>query len=315
MKINRNRLKTIVCATVSVVAAAYMIGAFALTSMMRRSDVCTGMRIEVCDEGGLEFVTAREIARELGDLPQRSAGMLLDGINTENITRRLSTIDKIEDVSVVKTSDRKILVSVTPLIPVARVFDGAESYYINKDNKRISASARYHMDVPVISGHFIPADSTFTPASLLPLLDWLQRHDKWSRLVTMIRVDSPRDVILVPAISGHVVNIGEPVDLESKFDRLSRMYTEVLPVKGWNYYDTLSVKWAGQIVATRRNKPVAAAVAPVDEEEEAADVSTMLAGEGVAPGQTVPGKKAHSEKPIPAAVKKAATPPDSIKKP
>ena len=33
-----------------------------------------------------------------------------------------------------------------------------------------------------------------------------------------------------------------------------RFYREVLPVKGWNYYDTISVKWRGRVVATRREK-------------------------------------------------------------
>lgn len=313
MKIKRNRLKTIICAAVSVLALAYMVGSFALTSLAGRYDVCRGMRIEVEDDAGLNFVTAREIANELGTLPERASGMLLDDINTELITDRLRKIDKIEDVSVVKTSDSRILIHVIPLIPVARVFSDRGSYYINKDNKRISASARYHIDVPLISGNFSLSDSAFTPASLIPLIDWLGKNSKWGKFVTMIKVDSPRDVIIIPAISGHVVNIGEPVDFESKFERLGRMYTDVLPVKGWNFYDTLSVKWAGQVVATRRIKPVAPAATAVDEEDEVTDVSTMLAAEGVAPGQATPGKKAHNEKPIPAAAREASRP-DTIKK-
>lgn len=313
MKLNRALIKNITCAAISVVTLLYMLAAFAVTGMAARGDVCTGMRIEVIEESDhtRNFVTAREIARELGDLPERAAGMLMDDIDTEDITERLRAIDKIEDVTVVKTTDRRILVTVTPLIPVARVFDASDSYYINKDNKRISASARYHTDVPLITGHFPLSDTVFTPASLLPLLEWLDNNRKWGDLVTMIHVESPYDVIVVPAINGHVVNIGEPRDFDSKFERLGRMYTEVLPVKGWDYYDTLSVKWAGQVVGTRRVKPVAQAVTAIDEDDDAADVSTMLAAEGVAPGQSLPGKKAHSEKPIPAAVKAAA---DTLRK-
>lgn len=304
MKINRQRLKTIMFAAGSILLAAYLVGALVVSASSRHTDICTGLKVAVIDEGGFNFVTAREIANELGSLPERAAGMRLSAINTERITEALRRIDKIEDVRVVKTSDRKILVEVVPLIPVARVFDGNKSYYINKDNKRISASARYHMDVPVISGHFSPSDTVFTPASLIPLLDWLGKNEKWNSLVTMIKVDSPHDVILVPAISGHVVNIGEPVDLESKFERLGKIYTDVLPVKGWNYYDTLTVKWAGQVVATRRIKPVATPKYEADEVvDEVTDVSTMLAGEGVDPGRTKVGEKAHSEKPIPAVAK------------
>ena len=313
MKINRKRLNTILCAVGTVLLAVYMAGAFAYGAVHRQQDVCKGLRIEVRDDAGLRFVTAREIANELGTLPERAAGMLLWDINTERIARNLRKIDKIEDVEVTQTSDSKILIEVTPLIPVARVFDGDRSYYINKDNKRITADARYHMDVPVISGHFPPADSVFTPASLLPLIDWLAANKKWSHFVTMIKVDSPRDVILIPAISGHVVNIGEPAGLDSKFERLGRMYTEVLPLKGWNYYDTLSVKWGGQVVATRRIKPVVVTNSDLDVDEEDADVTTMLVGDGIAPGQTKVGKKANNDPPIPAAVKPSPAPEPSDK--
>jgi hypothetical protein len=36
------------------------------------------------------------------------------------------------------------------------------------------------------------------------------------------------------------------------------------------------------------------------EDEELVPIDAMLAGDNVAPGQTVPGQKARSEKPIPA---------------
>lgn len=313
MKINRKRLNTILCAAGTVLLAIYMAGAFAYGAVHRQHHVCKGLRVEVRDDAGLRFVTAREIANELGTLPERAAGMLMWDINTERIARNLRKIDKIEDVEVTQTSDSKILIEVTPLIPVARVFDGSRSYYINKDNKRISADARYHMDVPVIAGHFPPSDSVFTPASLLPLIDWLASNKKWSNFVTMIKVDSPRDVILIPAITGHVINIGEPTSLDSKFERLGRMYTEVLPLKGWNYYDTLSVKWGGQVVATRRIKPVAAERSDLDIDEEEADLSTMLAGDGVAPGQTKVGRQAKDDKPIPATVKASDAPNPPVK--
>lgn len=282
--------------------AIYVVGALFVTDRMRASSVCTGMRIDVRQATRHGFVTAREIARDLHGLPERSAGMNLSDINTEVIGRNLAGIDKIEDATVVRLTNGMINVIVTPLVPVARIFDANTSYYINKDGKRIGANARYHTDVPVIEGHFAPADTAFTPLSLMPLLDWLSDHtDTWGRYVTMIKVDSPTDIILIPAIAGHVVNFGAPTDFDSKFARLKTFYSKVLPVKGWEYYDTLSVKWAGQLVATRRVKPVIEAVTAVDEEEEATDVSTMLAAEGVAPGRTRPGQKAHDEKPIPVA--------------
>lgn len=283
---------------------------FVVTETLSANAECSGLRVQILDSSRRDFVTAREIANELGTLPRRAADMRLCDINTEEIDRRLSRIDKIESVTTTLLSDGKINIAVTPLVPVARVFDGSDSYYVNRAGKRISANSRYHVDVPVISGHFSPSDTLFTPVSLLPLLEWLDDHrDPWGSLVTMIKIDSPNDVILIPAIAGHVINFGSPADFDSKFSRLHTFYTKVMPVKGWNYYDTVTVKWGGQVVATRREKPRVEKIADTEVEEETTDVTTMLTAEGVAPGRTKPGEKAHNEKPIPGAAKpeKAAT--------
>lgn len=155
---------------------------------------------------------------------------LLSSINIDSIERILSKIDKIEDVNCVVTTGGKIRISVNPLQPVARVFDGTGSYYINKIGKRISATARYHSDVPVITGHF---DSVFQPKDLLPLVNYLSNDSAWNSLVTYIKAENPRNIILIPLIHGHVINIGDMNNLDNKFYRLTRAYKEVLPVKGW----------------------------------------------------------------------------------
>ena len=82
--------------------AVWLIAVFFVADNHASEALCKGMRIEVSDTSLRHFVTAREIARELGTLPQRSAGMRLADINTEEIGRRLAEIDKIESANVVK---------------------------------------------------------------------------------------------------------------------------------------------------------------------------------------------------------------------
>lgn len=271
-------MKTVLRCIISIVLIAYIIVAVAWSRMQASAALCSGVEIVVNDSVRSRFVTGKEIAREIGDLPVYADSTLLSSINIDSIERILSKIDKIEDVNCVVTTAGKIRISVNPLQPVARVFDGTGSYYINKIGKRISATARYHSDVPVITGHF---DSVFQPKDLLPLVNYLSNDSAWNSLVTYIKAENPRNIILIPLIHGHVINIGDMNNLDNKFYRLTCAYKEVLPVKGWDYYDTLSVKWRGQLVATRRAKRLHQAVNPVDyeAEQEAPDVGTMLSGD------------------------------------
>ncbi len=291
----------------SLCLMAYLVVALAFTSRFSHEEQCRGLTIVVNDSTERRFVTAAELANELGQLPSRITSMRLDEVNTDSITRLFRAIDKIENVRVVKMTDHTVRITVDPMVPVARVFDGATSYYINRQGKRISANPRYHIDVPVIQGHFI--DSIFPPTALLPLIEYIVADSVWNPLMSMIKVDSPNDIIFVPIVRGQVVNLGDVNNIEQKFHRLRRFYTEVLPVKGWDFYDTISVKWGGQVVASRRHKVLRAPFSIAEEDEEDVDVGTMLAAEGVAPGRTKVGQQAHSERPIPASETVFATQP------
>lgn len=267
--------RTIWLALAALTVAAYLVFALIWTKAQASHAVCQGINIEVTDTIGHGFVTSGEIARELGAWHNEVPSCLLDSIDIDSIERLLNAIDKIENASVTRTTDNRIHLKVRPMHPVARVWEHGRSYYINREGKRITANARYHTDVPVIAGSF---DSVFGPTALLPLLDYIEADSTWSSLITMIKTDRRHNVILIPMIRGHVINFGSISNIPDKFARLHRMYTDVLPVKGWNYYDTLSVKWEGQVVATRRHNKLPAPSVIVDDgsDDDIGDIGTML---------------------------------------
>ena len=307
-------MKRILRAILSLLLIVYLIVITFVVHGMATADRCTSMTIIVNDTSSTPFVTVKELERELHGFTDRAPGRRLVDIDTDSIRSLLSSIDKIESVEVVRNSGGAIVVNVVPMKPVARVFDGARSYYINREGKRMKADARYRVDVPVVHGHF--TDSVFPATSVLPLLDYIKAHRKWDALVSMVKVDSPTDVYLIPSIRGQVIAFGtlDKTSFDDKFNRLDRMYADVLPVKGWNYYDTISVKWGNQVVATRRDKKLPDTGYVMVEEDEEVDISTMLADDNVAPGQALPGSKAKNEKPIPAAAKRPAVSADTTAK-
>ena len=288
----------------SILLAVYLVIALTMTARENDDAMCTGMTVTVEDAdgdgGATRFVTPAELIRELDSLPMRAKGLALANINTQEIRHRLLDLDKIEDASVVRYTDGSIRISVTPIVTVLRVFDGTSSYYVNRSGKRVKASARYHKSVPIIEGHFDQAYSAFTPLSLMPLVDYIASDSTWNAYIGMIKVKSPNDIILIPNIREHVINLGAPTNFESKLEDLRTFYNRVLVKQGWEKYDTLSLKWNGQLVATKRHRKAADVPVITHEDEEIVAIDAMLAGDNVAPGQTVPGQAAHSEKPIPA---------------
>ncbi|MDE7412044.1 MAG: hypothetical protein K2M94_08405 [Paramuribaculum sp.] len=296
------KIKTFIYGFFAVVLLAYLVVSLCVVSRVASESRCTGVLVTVHDTARLNFVGFDDVVAELGSFPGKARKMLLSEINVDSIESYLKSFDKIEDANVTLLTTGKVHVEVWPMRPVMRVFNqSGMSYYLNRQGKKMVADPRYYIDVPVVTGAFKGVDSIVP--FILPLLEYIEADSLWRYAIDGVKVNSVSEVLLIPAIHGHVVNFGSPDDMDNKFRRIKSFYTKVMPRKGWNYYDTVTVKWGGQIVATRREKLTDAIdfTGTVDI-NEIDDVETMSAGSDIQPGQALPDKPAVSEKPVPGAI-------------
>ena len=241
----------------TAVLLLYTVFAVALTRAEKRMSLYEGVDIEVADSAGTGFVTAADIDRTLGGLRAICARDPRGKINTLALERRLQAMPSVESASVTELNNGRLRLRVKPLVPVLRVMDGNSSYYINAAVKTISSDQGNFVDVPVIVGHFKSGKEV---ARLVPMFSYIHRHPEYDALVSSVSVSPRGDIIIVPAVTGHVINMGDTSRIEDKFKRLNRFYSEVMPVKGWEYFDTLSVKYSGRVIGTRaakREAPIA----------------------------------------------------------
>lgn len=239
-------------------------------------EVCEKIDVEVVNADSTSFVTPQGVLNDLKGQGIRVLGKHMGEIDASDIEKALRLSPYLENADCVKCQDGRLLIRVSQLVPVFRVFDGDASYYVNRAGKRMAANAYYHCDVPVVQGHFT---RKYPATRLLPLIDYVEGDSLLRALVTMYHVMDTNNIIIVPDLSGHVINIGNASDFDNKFAKLKLFYREVMPKKGWNTYDTISVKWNHQIVATRRVKAVQQIIEyDPEDDEQAPDVETMTLG-------------------------------------
>lgn len=268
-----NRYPILAC-ILTLLLVGYLVFALPVTARMARDDRFAGCRITVADSLDSRFVTRLEVSQECGNIMQWITSRRRSEVDLDKLESRLRASDKIESVNVCTLNNGILAIDVVPMTPVARVFDGASSYYINATGKVITADPRYHRDVPVVLGHF----TTRYPATrLLPLLYHIAADPALDALVSTVKQEPSGNIIIVPSIRGHVINFGDTSMVSDKFGRLREFYRQVLPARGWETYDTIAVKWRGQVVATRRDKelPVTSMAAVPEEFDDIDDHETM----------------------------------------
>lgn len=226
---------------------------------------CTGVIVNIIGGSNATVAerTKRGIEMELTKYPKPIKGALIKDVNTSDMEKYLSSISNFESVHCMINSDNHLLIQAKPLEPVMRIFDGDRSYYINREGRTIDARAEFFTDVPVVYGHFT---KDFTPKEVLPLVKYLEKNKELANITSMIEARDNRNLILVPRIRGHVINFGDTTRLAEKSQNLLLFYRKVMPYKGWETYDTVFVKFRGQVVATRRIKPQPVAVEIIDDD-------------------------------------------------
>jgi cell division protein FtsQ len=269
-------LKRLIQNSILLVLAAALVTGILWARDKSRGEECTGIEVQVINADSTSFVTPQGVLNDLKGQGIKLVGKRMGDIDASEIEEALRLSPYLENADIVKCQDGKVLIRVSQLVPVFRVFDGGSSYYVNRAGKHMSATNYYHSDVPVVQGHFT---RKFPPTHLLPLIDYVESDSLLHSLVTMYIMRDTNNIILVPSISGHVVNIGNVSGLENKFAKLKLFYREVMPQRGWNTFDTISVKWNHQVVATRRTKAVQQVIVDApDDDEQAPDIQTMTIG-------------------------------------
>ncbi len=291
--------KKIIKWSILILLLAYVAGITVWARMEADRHVIRGITISMENGKGLsDTITTRGIKASLMKYPGKIVGVPANTVNTLDIERYLMKINNFEDVKCYVSSSGELKVTISPMIPEIRVFDGNQSYYVNKAGKRINSNAEFFADVPIVSGHFT---KNFRPESVLPIVRFVNSDKQLKEIVGMFEARGPKDILLIPRIAGHVINFGDTTRLKEKRAALLTAYHKIIPYKGWEEYDTISVKFRGQIVATRRNKaprfPIEVYEEEIDPEEHALPTDSVReVQQPLTPEQKAAREKAAQEK-------------------
>lgn len=243
-------LKTVLCA----VLLGYVALAFAFVHEENAKRVCPGIDLRIIGNTLPDSVLTQGVNSQLAKYGRKLKGERLDSIDLKGLEDYLGRFSNFESVECSFNPDSRLRITITPIKAEVRVFsDSARSFYINRAGKRIFADAEFYIDVPVL---IAPHKYESVIPAALSVIRFAGTDPDLSPLIAAYKIDGPNDILIIPRLQGHVINFGDSTRMAEKKAAILAAYRDVLPAKGWNTYDTISVKFKSQIVATRRNKAI-----------------------------------------------------------
>ena len=242
-------LKKIAVIFAAIVATAYLVFVLFFLDIMPTETKCRGVEIVISDNG-LQALSVESIEKQLKLKGLDPKGKSMDEIVSEDIEKMLLESSIVKDCQCYKTHKNLVGIHISCKQPIIHVFDQSGGEYYLDNNAAIIRSVQNAIYLPVASGD-IKSDET--RKSLVQIALFLQDNRFWREQIEQIHVTPKQEIILVPRIGNHLVELGRADNLENKLAKLREFYIEGLNKVGWNKYDRINIEFDKQVICTKKD--------------------------------------------------------------
>jgi cell division protein FtsQ len=242
-------LKKIAIIFAVIVATVYLVFALFFLDILPAETKCRGVEIVISDND-LQALSVESIEKQLKQKGLDPRGKEMETISTEKIEKMLLESSIVKDCQCYKTHKNLIGIRISCKRPIIQVYDQTSGEYCLDSDGTIIRNVQNAIYLPVASGDI---GSDETKNSLVEIALFLQDNRFWREQVEQIHVTPKQEIILVPRIGNHLVELGKADNLETKLEKLKEFYTEGLNKVGWNKYDRINVEFDKQVICTKKD--------------------------------------------------------------
>jgi cell division protein FtsQ len=253
MKFNKKNIWKLSKVTMMIV---FLLGSIGLVEKESGERTCTSIEVNIDNQFENYFINESDIIDIITNRGEnRIVGVNFSELNLKSLEEELYKNKFIKKAEVYKDLTGSLMVNIDQSRPIARLMSNKMSdRYISNRGEVLPLSKRYTARVMLIDGAY--ADNaklydlyeTDYGKRLMNLLHFIDKDRFWKAQVAQLTISSKGNIKIHTQVSKQIIEFGKPVDIEEKFRNLKIFYKEILPTKGWNSYDRVSVKFKNQIV-------------------------------------------------------------------
>jgi len=130
---------------------------------------------------------------------------------------------------------------------IVRIKTTNADYYLDEDGLKMPLSKAYTPRVIVVSGDANQQHH----ASIYAFIQKINKSEFWKSQITQLHFSGDQ-VVLIPRVGNQKIHFGMLVNFTEKLANLYQFYKQAMPVKGWQTYSDISLKYKNQIVCTKK---------------------------------------------------------------
>lgn len=227
-----------------------------MASYMSPEVPCTQVVVTLLDVNQNHFLVEEDVEADLERLVGRKlvGGKLIHN-HLNQMEKHLKSNKFVHHAEVLSDHKGRLLVDVIQERPLARIITNDSTYYVVESGKVMPTSLNYSARVMVILGDKI--NEILSPDTLpeytrkdefVEFLKYVSQDKFLKAQVQTIEVLDNEKILIYPQVTSQNIMFGRCVDIVDKFERLKIFYKQILPRKGWNNYNKVSLEFKNQII-------------------------------------------------------------------
>jgi cell division protein FtsQ len=245
------------------VLGGILLGALVFFAEFRQTEKrCKGIIVKLDEMAEYPFFTEKDIkdiitVKGIDEIE----GMSFSKINLKGLEKRILKNRLIKKCEVYRDLSGNLVVAIEQHRPVGRLIastleegsflSASQGGYLTETGEIVPLSQRFAARSVLVSGDFFDKKQNLKSSAgknLISFLVNLQQNSFWKAQVAEVIVGIDGELTLVPQVGQHRIDFGLPDDIDIKFKKLKIFYKTILPLRGWEKYKRVSVKFKNQIV-------------------------------------------------------------------
>ena len=265
-KINVKKLLRV--SGVATLIAAFLLSA-GLVKSHQKDVTCKSVNINVDETEGNFFVEQSDILNVIHDKWGALVGKRVDAINMNVLETMIQNNPFILRAEVFSTIDGEVNIDVKQREPVLRIINSEnQSFYIDKKGMYMPVSDKFASYVPVASGNipdkYVQGSVIKNPneiksgaynksllEQLFEVAMFTRASELWGAQFVQYYINEDGDIELIPRVGNQRIILGDTQNMKEKFDKLQLFYQKELQASDLNKYNTINLKFSGQVVCTK----------------------------------------------------------------
>ena len=180
-------------------------------------------------------------------------------IDLNYLEEKIKSNKFIKDIEIYNNLNNVVNININQFKPYARLINNiGDDYYIDKNGEIFPVSNKYSERVLLIffkNHKSIDKEKNINffqnGNEIFKLINYINRNDFYKKQISQINVLKDGEIIMIPQITKQKIYFGNTDNMEIKFKKLELFYKNILPTKGWNYYESVNLKFKNQIVCNK----------------------------------------------------------------